>query len=88
MLSLQPVLIVATHYCAIFLRIALLWTPENSEPAGMNFNWTPRCDHITVVLVNLHWLKVDQRIIHKIVILTFRFYVGLSASLYLREAVK
>ena len=40
---------------------------------------TPRCDHITEVLINLHWLKVEQRIIYKILILT---------PLYLRELVK
>ena len=33
---------------------------------------TPRCDHITEVLINLHWLKVEQRIIYKILILTYK----------------
>ena len=29
---------------------------------------TPRRDHITEVLINLHWLKIEQRIIYKILI--------------------
>ena len=49
---------------------------------------TPRCDHITEVLINLHWLKVEQRIIYKILILTYKSFVDLSALLYLRELVK
>ena len=49
---------------------------------------TPRCDHITEVLINLHWLKVTQRIIYKILILTYKSFVDLSAPLYLRELVK
>ena len=49
---------------------------------------TPRCDHITEVLINLHWLKMEQRIIYKILILTYTSFVDLSAPLYLRELVK
>ena len=49
---------------------------------------TPRCDYITEVLINLHWLKVEQRIIYKILIVTYKFIVDLSAPLYLRELVK
>ena len=49
---------------------------------------TPRCDHITEVLITLHWLKVEQRIIYKILILTYKSFIDLSAPLYLRELVK
>ena len=49
---------------------------------------TPRCDHITEVLINLHWLKVEQRIIYKILILTYKSFVDLSVLLYLRDLVK
>ena len=41
---------------------------------------TPRCDHITEVLINLHWLNI--------LILTYKSFVDLSAPLYLRELVK
>ena len=39
---------------------------------------TPRCDHITETLINLHWLKVEQRIIYKILTLTYMSFVDLS----------
>ena len=41
---------------------------------------TPRCDHISEVLVNLHWLSIEQRIIYKILILTFKVFVDHSAN--------
>ena len=49
---------------------------------------TPRCDHISEVLVSLHWLKIEQRIIYKILILTFKAFVDHTAPLYLSELVK
>ena len=49
---------------------------------------SPRCDHITEVSINLHWLKVEQRIIYKILILIYKSFVDLSAPLYLRELAK
>ena len=49
---------------------------------------TPRCDHISEVLVSLHWLKIEQRIIYKILILTFKAFVDHTAPMYLSELVK
>ena len=49
---------------------------------------TPRCDHISEVLVSLHWLKMEQRIIYKILILTVKAFVDHTAPLYLSELVK
>lgn len=45
-----------------------------------------RAIHITPVLVNLHWLKVEQRIVFKILILTFKAYHGTAPS-YLCDLV-
>ena len=42
---------------------------------------TPRCDHNTEVLANLHWLEEEHRIIYKILILTYKSFVDLSAPL-------
>ena len=55
--------------------------------AARILTWTPRCDYITEVLINLNWLKVEPRIIYKISILTYKSFVDLSALLYLRELV-
>ena len=49
---------------------------------------TPRCDHISEVLVSLHWLRIEQRIIYKILILTFKACVDHTAPIYLSELVK
>ena len=49
---------------------------------------TLRCDHISEVLVSLHWLRVEQRIIYKILILILKAFVDLSARMYLSELVK
>ena len=84
MLSLRLVLIIATHYCTIFLSAALL-DPRKFRTRRRDLT---RFDHITEVLINLHWLKVEQRIIYKILILTYKSFVDLSAPLYLRELVK
>ena len=49
---------------------------------------TLRCDHISEVLVSLHWLRIEQRIIYKILILTFKAFVDHTAPMYLSELVK
>ena len=49
---------------------------------------TPRCDRISEVLVSLHWLRIEQRIIYKILVLTFKAFVDHSAPMYLPELVK
>ena len=33
---------------------------------------TPRRDHITEVLIDLHWFKIKERIVYKIIIFTLR----------------
>ena len=49
---------------------------------------TPRCDHISEVLVSLHWLRIEQRTVYKIFGLTFKAFVDHSAPMYLSELVK
>ena len=49
---------------------------------------TSRRDHITKVLVSLHWLRIEQRIIYKILISTFKAFVDHTAPMYLSELVK
>ena len=46
---------------------------------------TPRCDRISEVLVSLHWLRIEQKIIYKIIILTYIAFVDHSAPVYLSE---
>ena len=44
---------------------------------------TPRRDHITEVLMDLHWLKIKERIVYTILILTFKAFIDRTAPLYL-----
>ena len=43
---------------------------------------TKRRSHITPVLMNLHWLRVRERIEYKICILTFGFFTGECPSYF------
>ena len=36
---------------------------------------TPRRDHITEVFIDLHWLNIKERIVHKMLILTFKAFI-------------
>ena len=49
---------------------------------------TPRRDHITEVLIDLHWLKIEERIVYKLLILTFKAFIDRTAPLYLCELIE
>ena len=49
---------------------------------------TPRHDHITEVLIDLHWLKIEGRIVYKLLILTFKSFIKRTAPLYLCELIE
>ena len=47
--------------------------------------FTYRRDHIKEVLVSLDWLRIEQRIVYKILVLTYKAFVDHSALVYLSE---
>ena len=47
---------------------------------------SPRIEHITPVLKNLHWLKIQDRIAYKILILTYKSYYNIAPT-YLCELI-
>ena len=49
---------------------------------------TPRRDHITEGLIDLHWLKIKERIVYKILIFTFKAFIDRTAPLYLCELIE
>ena len=49
---------------------------------------TPRRDHITEVLIDLHWLRIEERIVYKILIFTFKAFIDRYAPLYLCELIE
>ena len=48
----------------------------------------PRRDHITEVLIDLHWLRIQERIVYKLLILTFKAFIDRTAPLYLCELIE
>ena len=49
---------------------------------------TPCRDHITEVLIDLHWLRIEERIVYKLLILTFKAFIDRTAPLYLCELIE
>ena len=49
---------------------------------------TPRRDHITKVLIDLHWLRIEERIVYKLLILTFKAFIDRTAPMYLCELIE
>ena len=49
---------------------------------------TPRRDHITEVRIDLHWLRIEERIVYKLLILTFKAFIDRTAPLYLCELIE
>jgi len=48
---------------------------------------TLKCEHITPVLYKLHWLPTEERIVFKILLMTFKCTMGLAPS-YLSDLVE
>ena len=44
--------------------------------------------HITEVLIDLHWLRIEERIVYKLLILTFNAFIDRTAPLYLCELIE
>ena len=47
---------------------------------------TPHRDHITEVLIDLHWLRIEERIVYKLLVLTFKAFI--DHPLYLCELIE
>ena len=44
-------------------------------------------DHITEVLIDQHWFKIEERIVYKLLILSFKAFIVRTAPLYLCELI-
>ena len=67
-------------------RFVIFWLNLSLKTAARLVTRTNRDDHITPVLKGLHWLPVQERIMFKILLLTYRTIHG-SAPSYLSELV-
>ena len=48
---------------------------------------TPKSEHITPVLNNLHWLPIEERVIFKMLLMAFKCLMGLAPT-YLSDMIK
>ena len=65
-----------------------MWLQRIQNQAARILTITPRRDHITEVLIELHWLKIKERIVYTILILTCKAFIYHTASLYLCELIE
>ena len=67
------------------VHLGKLQRMQNS--AARLISCTSRYDHITPVLIDLHWLPVRYRITYKVAVMTFKAVHDLAPS-YIKELVK
>ena len=73
-------------YTTYILHILRLQRIQNQ--AARILTKTPRRDHITEVLIDLHWLRIEARIVYKLLILTFKAFIDRTAPLDLCELIE
>ena len=79
-----------------YCKSALYNLPKNSilrlqriqNQAARVLTKTPRRDHITKVLIDLYWLKIEERIVDTLLILTFNAFIDRTSPLYLCELIE
>ena len=84
-----------TFICETLVESDICYPPKNSilrlqifqNQAARILTKTPRCDHITEVLIDLHWLKIEERIVYTLLIVTFKAFIDRTAPLYLYERI-
>ena len=82
--------------CLDYCNSVLYNLPNNSilrlqriqNQAARILTKTPHRDHITEVLIDLHWLKIEERIVYKLLILTFKACIDQTAPLYFCELIE
>ena len=84
--SFRFVLTTAAQYYTTSLSILRLQRIQNQ--AARILTNTPRRDHITEVLIDLHWLRIEERIVYKLLILTLKAFIDRTAPLYLCELIE
>ena len=82
-------LISTLDYCNSVLynlpKSSILRLQRIQNQAARILTITPRRDHTTEVLIDLHWLKIKERTAYKILIFTFKAFIDRTALLYLCE---
>ena len=71
-----------TKGCKLILtgRNEMAWTQTELRAVRLVFA-SSKCDHITLLLRQLHWLKVPWRIDYKLAVLVYKYLHGLAPAL-------
>ena len=69
-------------------RNSILRLQKIQNQAARILTKTPRRGHITEVLIDLHWLRIEERIVYKLLILTFKVFIDRTAPMYLCELIE
>ena len=91
MLSFRLVLITVIQCYKTFQGAVYPRLQRIQNQAARILTRMPRRDHITEVLIDLHWLKIKERIVYKILIFTFNAFnafIDRTALLYLCELIE
>ena len=88
MLSFRLVLITVTQCYTTFQKNLISRFQSIQYEAARILTRMARRDHITEVLNDLHWLKIEKRIVYKMKILTFNAFINRTAPLFLCELIE
>ena len=67
--------------------LKLEMTNERINSAARLIHLTSRYEHVTPLLIQLHWLPIEQRITFKIAVITFKALHGAAPS-YITDLIK
>ena len=67
--------------------LKLEMTNEKINSAARLIHLTSRYEHVTPLLIQLHWLPIEQRITFKIAVITFKALHGAAPS-YITDLMK
>ena len=91
-MTLNALISIRLDYCNSILynlpKNSILRLQRIQNQAARILTKTPRRDHITEVIIDLHWLRIEERIVYKLLILTFKAFIDRTAPLYLCELIE
>ena len=76
---------IVTHCSTVKCILKRLQSVLNS--AARLIHLTSRYEHVTPLLIQLHWLSIEQRITFKIAVITFKALYGAAPS-YITDLIK
>ena len=89
---IHALILIRLDYCNSVLynlpQSSILRLQRIQDQAARILTRTPRRNLITEVLIDLHWLKIKERIVYKMLIPTFKAFIDRTAPLYLCELIE